>query len=103
MARYRNEQDDEREYYPREERQRREHLGAYDEPFRAGRQFETERRPDYNRSRFGERAEYEYDEPRYGGGGGGGDYRERQREDSRQSSLQDFRGNLSSGASRERE
>lgn len=93
MARYRNEQDDERDYYAREERMRRENLGAYDEPFRARRQFETEqRRPDYNRGRFGERAEYDYDEPRYGGG----DYRDRFNEDSRRNSLYDLRGDLSS-------
>ena len=103
MARYRNE-DDERDYYQREERLRREHLGAYDEPFRARRQFETERRPDYNvedrgrfseRGRFGERAEYNYDEPRYG------DYRDRFRDEGRRSSLFDIRGDLSSGTSRE--
>lgn len=106
MARYRNE-DDERDYYQREERLRREHLGAYDEPFRARRQFETERRPDYNagafenrgrfseRGRFGERAEYDYDEPRYS------DYRDRFRDEGRRSSLYDIRGDLSSGTSRE--
>lgn len=106
MARYRNE-DDERDYYQREERLRREHFGAYDEPFRARRQFETERRPDYNagafenrgrfseRGRFGERAEYDYDEPRYG------DYRDRFRDEGRRSSLYDIRGDLSSGTSRE--
>lgn len=106
MARYRNE-DDERDYYQREERLRREHFGAYDEPFRARRQFETERRPDYDagafenrgrfseRGRFGERAEYDYDEPRYG------DYRDRFRDEGRRSSLYDIRGDLSSGTSRE--
>lgn len=87
MARYRNELDDERDYYPREERTRRENLGAWDEPFRDRRNFDTERRPDYNRSRFGERADYEYDEPRYG------DYRERTRNEGR-SSLFDIRGDL---------
>ncbi|HJU93498.1 MAG TPA: CBS domain-containing protein [Pyrinomonadaceae bacterium] len=88
MARYRNDLEDERDYYPREERMRREHLGAYDEPFRDRRQFETERRPDYTRGRFGERAEYDYDEPRYG------DYRERSRDEGRSSSLFDIRGDL---------
>jgi CBS domain-containing protein len=96
MARYRDNLEDERDYYPREERYRREHLGAYDEPYRARRQFETERRPDYNRGRFGERAEYDYDEPRYG------DYRnERFRDEGRRSSLFDIRGDLSSGRDRE--
>jgi len=94
-SRYRNDVDDERDYYSREERLRRENLGAHDEPFRTRRHFEAERRPDYNRGRFGERAEYDYDEPRYG------DYRDRFREDSRHSSLYDVRGDLSSGRSRE--
>lgn len=109
MARYRNDPDDERDYYAREERLRRQHFGAYDEPFRARRQFETERRPesDYGsggmwqnrgrvgeRGRFGERAEYDYDEPRYG------DYRERF-DEGRRSSLYDIRGDLSTGRSRE--
>lgn len=109
MARYRNE--DERDYYPREDRLRRENFGSYEEPFRTRRQFETERRheSDYGGgagmwqdrgrwggergSRFGERAEYDYDEPRYG------DYRD----EGRRSSLYDIRGDLSSGTSRERQ
>jgi CBS domain-containing protein len=121
MGRYRNDRDDDRDYDPREERLRRENLGAYDEPYRARRQFETERRPDYNDynnrggmfenrggggmfenrggggmfenrgGRFGERAEYDNDEPRYG------DYRERSREENRRSSLFDVRGDLSTG------
>jgi CBS domain-containing protein len=92
MARYRNDLEDERDDYSREERMRRENLGAYDEPFRARRHFETEqRRPDYNRGgRFGERAEYDYDEPRYS------ESRERFRDDSRRNSLYDLRGDLSS-------
>ena len=64
-------------------------FSAYDEPFRARRHFETERRPDYNRGRFGERAEYDYDEPRYG------DYRGSFRDEGRRSSLYDLRGDLS--------
>jgi CBS domain-containing protein len=100
MARYRNDRDDERDYYQREEqRPRREDFGAYDEPFRARRQFETERRPDYNRGRFGERAEYNQDEPRYGdyrGGGGGGFNEDRQG-----SSLFDVRGDFSTQRSRD--
>ena len=36
MARYRNDQDDERDYYQREDRMRRENFGAYDEPYRGG-------------------------------------------------------------------
>jgi CBS domain-containing protein len=92
MARHRNDLENDREdYYPREERMRRENLGAYDEPFRDRRMFETERRPDYNRGgRFGERAEYDYDEPRYGDYRSGG---ERFRDESR-NSLFDIRGDL---------
>lgn len=97
MARYRDDMEDQREYYPREERYRREHLGAYDEPYKDRRMFESERRPDYNRGgRFGERAEYDYDEPRYGG-----NYRERFRDEGRRSSLYDIRGDLSTGRDRE--
>jgi CBS domain-containing protein len=95
MGRYREDPDD-RDYYPREERFRRENLGSsYDEPYRDRRQFDTERRPDYNRGRFGERAEYDNDEPRYG------DYRERGRDEGRRSSLYDIRGDLSAGRDRE--
>jgi CBS domain-containing protein len=93
MARYRNDLD-ERDYDPREERFRRENFGAYDEP-RGRRQYENERRPDYNRGRFGERAEYETDEPRYG------DYRERFRDDEQRNSLFDRRGDISTRRSRE--
>ena len=99
MARYRNDQDDERDYYRREERMRRENFGAYDEPYRAGRQFDNERRPEYNRGRFGERAEYDNDEPRYAEYGGG----ERFRDDTRRSSLYDVRGDISGGRWRDRE
>ena len=117
MARYRNE-DDERDYYSREERFRREALGPQDEPFsrrpyESGREFESNRpfesgrsfeggrdyNREYNRSKFGERAEYEQDEPRYSGG-----YRERFRDEGerfrdegRRSSLYDIRGDLSTG------
>ena len=94
MARYRNDFDDERDYEMREERLRRENLGAYDEPFRARRHFETERRPDYSRGRFGERAEYDYDEPRYA------ENRGRFRDEGRRSSLYDIRGDLSTARSR---
>ena len=95
MARYREDLDD-RDYNPREDRFRRENFGSYDEPYRGRR--ETERRPDYNRGTFGERAEYDYDEPRYGG-----DYRQRERgnDEGRRSSLYDIRGDLSGGRDRE--
>ena len=98
MARYRNDQDEERDYYRREDRMRRENFGAYDEPYRGGRQFDTERRSEYNSGRFGERAEYDYDEPRYAENRG-----ERFRDDSRRSTLDDLRGDISGGRWRGRE
>ena len=109
MARYRNDLDDERDrdYYPREERYRREALGSFDEPYASRQRFDREQdrgwRPDYNRSdynrgsRFGERAEYENDEPRYSEQRGG-----RFRDEGRRSSLYDLRGDLSAGRSRDR-
>jgi CBS domain-containing protein len=99
MARNRSNIDDDRDYYAREERMRRENLGSYDEPWRAGRRFDDERRGEYNRGRFGERAEYEYDEPRYADNRGG----ERFRDDMRRSSLHDVRGDLSSSTARGRD
>jgi CBS domain-containing protein len=87
MARYRSELDDEREreLYSREGRLRREGLGSYDEPF-AGRRSQggEERRPSSNR--FGERAEYDYDEPRYS------EHRERFRDDYGRRSSYEGRG-----------
>jgi CBS domain-containing protein len=100
MARYRNDLDDDRDYYQREERSRRENFGAYDEPYRGRRDFDTERRSEYNRGRFGERADYESDEPRYGYGYGY--YREGSRGDTRHSSLNDIRGDFSTSRRRER-
>jgi CBS domain-containing protein len=92
MARYRDDLDDQRDLYAREARLRRESLGSYDEPFSRRREFQGERRPYYNR--HGERADYEYDEPRYSG--------DRFREDtSRRSSLHDLRGDISPRYSRE--
>ena len=99
MARYRNDLDDDRDYNRREDRYRRENFGAYDEPYRAGRQFDNERRPEYNRGgRFGERAEYDYNEPRYANYGG-----ERFGDENRGSSLYDVRGDISGGRWRGRE
>jgi CBS domain-containing protein len=100
MARYRNE-DDDRDYYPREEQRfRREAFGTYDEPMTRRREFELdrERRADSGRGRFGERAEYNNDEPRYGNYR---DDRERRDEGSRnwdrggRSTLEEIRGDLS--------
>ena len=100
MARYRNDSDDDRDYYPREERFRREALGTYDEPMTRRREIERGREggADFGRGRFGERADYNYDEPRYS------NYREnRERWDEgnrnwdqgRRSTLDDIRGDLS--------
>ena len=99
MARYRNDMEEERDYYPREERLRRENLGAYDEPWRGRRAFEGERRPEYNRGRFGERAEYNYDEPRYADNRGSG----RSWDEGRRSSPYDRSGDISSSTWRDRD
>ena len=111
MSRYRNDPDEERDYYPREERFRREASGSYDEPY--ARRREGERRPESNRGRFGERAEYEYDEPRYSESRGeqyrdrssGRDWSgfegDRYRDEGRRSTLYDLRGDLSTGRHRE--
>lgn len=101
MARYRNELDEERDYYQREDRQRRENFGGYDESRGGGRRFDNERRPDYNRGgRFGERAAYDNDEPRYANYGDRG---ESFREDARRSSLYEGRGDFGTGMWRDRE
>jgi len=98
MARYRNDQEDDRDYYRREERMRRDSMGAFDEPYSSRNRFEQDWRPDYNRGgRFGERAEYEYDEPRYS------EQRGRFRDEGRHSSLYDVRGDLSTSRWRDRD
>jgi CBS domain-containing protein len=100
MTRYRDELDNERDYYRREERPRRENFsGGYDEPWGAGRRFDTERQTDYNRGRYGERAEYDYDEPRYATHG---ERAERFRDDATRSSLYEGRGDLGTGRWRDR-
>jgi len=104
MARYRDDVDDDRDYYPREEHYRRE-LGAYDEPFARRAEYnERERRPESGRGRFGERAEYENDEPRYSQDRDNtwNDRGDRYRDDTRRSSLYDIRGDLGTGRQRDR-
>lgn len=104
MAKYRNE-DDERDYYRRDERFRRESMGGggsggYDEQQYGSRnRFEQQDwRQDYNRGgRFGERAQYEYDEPRYS------EQRGRFGDEGRRSSLYDVRGDLGTGRWRDRD
>jgi CBS domain-containing protein len=107
MARYRNDLDDDRDFYPREERLRRENFGAREESWRGGRGFDSERRPDYNRGRFGERAEYNYDEPRYADYGDRDRFRDDTRrrssyDDSQRSSLYENRGAVSGSNLRDR-
>ena len=102
MARYRNDMDDDRDYYGRDDRLRRENFGSYDDQYRPRRQFDTERRPDYSRGRFGERAEYNNDEPRYANYGGGGGA-ERFRDENRRSSLYEGRDDWSSNMWRDRD
>jgi len=103
MARYREDMDDDRDYYPREERFRRE-LGAYDEPFARRAEYnDRDRRPDFGRGRFGERAEYENDEPRYSHDRETWNERgDRYRDEGRRSSLYDIRGDLGTGRQRDR-
>lgn len=99
MARYRNDMDDERDYYARDENLRRENFGSNEELYRGNRRQFDERRPDLNRGRFGERAEYNYDEPRYADYGRG----ERFREDMRRGGNYENRGDVSSANWRDRD
>jgi CBS domain-containing protein len=108
MARYRNE-DDERDFEPREERFRREGIGNYEEPYNRRplfdneRRFDTERRPEYPRGRFGERADYQHNEPRYSQNRERWDESgDRYRDQGQRSSLFDLRGDLSTQRSRDR-
>ena len=115
MDRYRNDMDDERDYYPREEeRYRREALGTYEEPYSRRPRFDSERRfdnerrfendrgLDFGRGRFGERADYQQDEPRYSNNrdrwSEGSD---RYRDENRRNSLYDLRGDLGTSARRQ--
>ena len=112
MARYRNEMDEERDYHPREERFRREALGTYDEPFSRRPRFDSERRfdnergydndrgLDFGRGRFGERADYEQDEPRYSNNRDRSEGGDRYRDQGRRNSLYDIRGDLGSSTRR---
>ena len=65
MARYRDEFDDQ-EMYQRDRRIGREAPWGFDESAeRRRREFIQGNRPEFSRGRFGERAEYDNDEPRY--------------------------------------
>ena len=113
MARYRNDMEDDRDY-PREERFRREALGTYDEPFTRRGEYDRENRSESGRGRFGERAEYENDEPRYSQDRYNQerntwsdrdtwtDRGDRYRDENRRSSLYDIRGDLGAGRRRDR-
>jgi CBS domain-containing protein len=108
MARYRNEMDDDRDYYPREERFRREALGSYEEPYSRRPRFDNERRWEnegqsaYGRGRFGERANYENDEPRYSNTRERWNEGDRYRDQGRRSTLDEIRGDLGTGRGRDR-
>ena len=67
MARYRQEFDDERDYYRGRESSRRDDWGwGFENRYPRSRETPEEyRRPEYARGRFGERADYEYNEPSY--------------------------------------
>jgi CBS domain-containing protein len=71
MARYRNEFNEEGDYYRRERdlRMRQEAPWGYENPGERNRREYSEDTPrtEFSRGRFGERAEYDYDEPRYTG------------------------------------
>jgi|SRR5687768_6256545 len=113
MARYRGDQEDERDYNPREERFRREALGSYEEPFSRRprfdddrrfdneRRFDSERNAEYGRGRYGERADYESGEPRYSDARERLDNSDRFRDQGRRSSLYDIRGDLGTGRQRD--
>ena len=109
MAKYRNDLDDERDrdYYPREERMRREALGAYDEPYARRAEYNADSRSESGRGRFGERANYENDEPRYSQNREQWQNREswdrgdRYRDEGQRNSLYDIRGDLSTGRRRD--
>lgn len=91
MARYGNEFDD-RDLYDRErdQRMRREAPWGYDNSAERNRRefLEGNRRTEFSRGRFGERAEYNYDEPRFSDYGG--DFREDRARDSAQDRWRGF-------------
>ncbi len=66
MARYRDYQEDDRNYHARNEGFERERPWNFNESYGEGRRSEDDYRQErYGRGRFGERADYELDEPRY--------------------------------------
>jgi CBS domain-containing protein len=86
MARYRDDDVDERSYYSRDARFERERPWNFNSPFiehRRADEYSSERG---GRGRFGERADYEYDEPRFS------NYPEHQREGYDRSYDQGYEG-----------
>lgn len=72
MRRYRSDFDDDRERFGRSEglereRFRRDEPWNYNDPYSERERFRETRGRSYGQGRFGELAEYEHDEPRYGG------------------------------------
>jgi CBS domain-containing protein len=65
MARYFNDFDDDRELHSRHDRFARERPWNYGRPYSGGRLENDYGRRDFGQGRFGERAGYESDEPRY--------------------------------------
>jgi CBS domain-containing protein len=66
MSRYRNDLDEDRYYSARGDRFDRERAGNFEDPYeRRSRSRNDFDRRDYGRGRYGERADYEHDEPRY--------------------------------------
>lgn len=65
MARYRNDYDD-REFRGRSDRFDRERPWNFNQPYENRQSFDNYGEAAYGRGRFGERADYQYDEPRYG-------------------------------------
>lgn len=66
MARYRSDFDDDREFRTRNDRFERERPWNFSRPFSGGGRLENDYdRREFGRGRFGERADYEHDEPRY--------------------------------------
>jgi CBS domain-containing protein len=68
MARYNNELDDDRERYLRHDRYARERPWNYNDPYeRRSRSYDDYPRERFSGGRYGERADYDIDEPRYSG------------------------------------
>jgi CBS domain-containing protein len=65
MARYRDDLEQNRGFNPRNDRFQRERPWNYDNPFEERGRFEDDRPARFGRGRFGERADYDVDEPRY--------------------------------------